>query len=582
MSARSRAAAMAVVAIAVAGRATIALWDAPLTPHHADEHILSREAIALWEGVTPREVGWPASTTRLMLSAVHGVQMLVETGPTLWRQRTQPDAALDTIVQWIARRSADAAPLYGAGRGLSILIGVLQVVVAFWAARTWLSPPGALYGALVCAVAPIAVTHSQFVLADVTGLLFATGAVGLLPGATPSRLRAAAVLAACAAASKFHFGLWLLPVLFSSWTATQGSWLERSRAVAIAGGLFLAVLVAWVPWFWLGPLLALKEFAGVVLVKIGEGGSVSAWRRVVALYSGLGIAAWLPVIVAPLALWNVRRAEGAVVIATVALGTTILAFSQFVFDRYALVLLPGVALMAGAALQGVARRLTARSTVLAWSAAAVLCLVAFAQLAAAERRVADPHPDLDVREWVLAHVPPGSRIALHSEFTQYLPRTAAQLDICSTFVQTREAYVQKWATNGVRITTAAGEPFRDAVLNDELFAAYWCSRERLLGQAGYHIVPYHDGARFQGRRTDVVLRGFIEGLHDPARGFDVLVTSFEVPGAPPPVAAVTRRGGQRLIYMRALAARPVADGLDPAGANTGSDGHKMARAPGQE
>jgi hypothetical protein len=228
--------------------------------------------------------------------------------------------------------------------------------------------------------------------------------------------------------------------------------------------------------------------------------------------------------------------------AAVLLGTIILAFSQVVFDRYALVLLPGVALMAGAAADDFGRWSTPRSAALRWAAAALLAGAALAQVAAAERRV---------QQWVLTHVAPGSRIALHSEFTQYLPRTERQLEDCATFVDTPAAYVHKWSTNGVLVPDATTEPFRGAVLNDERFAAYWCSRERRLRRGGYEIVSYHTGARFQGRLTNDVVREFLAGLRDPSLGFDVLVTSFAVPGAPAATAVVTRRTGQRLIYTRA-------------------------------
>src|SRR5262249_23624171 len=72
-------------------RFTVCLWSAPWTPHHPDEDILPLEALALWEGVTPREVGWPASTTRLTLSAVQGVQWVVARGHDAWRLRSSPD-----------------------------------------------------------------------------------------------------------------------------------------------------------------------------------------------------------------------------------------------------------------------------------------------------------------------------------------------------------------------------------------------------------------------------------------------------------------------------------------------------------
>jgi hypothetical protein len=46
-----------VLVIGVGARAAVLSWDDPCHPHHPDEGILPLEAIALWEGVTPREIG---------------------------------------------------------------------------------------------------------------------------------------------------------------------------------------------------------------------------------------------------------------------------------------------------------------------------------------------------------------------------------------------------------------------------------------------------------------------------------------------------------------------------------------------
>src|SRR5690349_19480779 len=108
--ARSRAWRLGTLAAVFVGallRIGMVLWAAPWEPHHPDEHILPLEAMALWEGVTPREVGWPGSTTRLILSAITGSQMLAEEGRGVWASRTQPDQALEMISRWTARRYVD-------------------------------------------------------------------------------------------------------------------------------------------------------------------------------------------------------------------------------------------------------------------------------------------------------------------------------------------------------------------------------------------------------------------------------------------------------------------------------------------
>src|SRR4051794_9819854 len=85
---------LALIVLGAACRFGFVFWQAPWTAHHPDEHILSLEAVALWEGITPREVGWPASTVRLALSGVHGVQMLADRRAALLAARSHPPAVL--------------------------------------------------------------------------------------------------------------------------------------------------------------------------------------------------------------------------------------------------------------------------------------------------------------------------------------------------------------------------------------------------------------------------------------------------------------------------------------------------------
>ena len=191
------------------------VWQQSWTPHHADEHILPEEALALWEGVTPRELGWPASTTRLGLSILYAVPFVAEQGSAL-RRAPNPEAALEIVSRYIAARWVDPSPLFVLGRWFSAFIGIAQVVVMAWALGRWLPASGAAIGALCAATMPLLVLYSQFILSEVTGVLFATAVLGLLPGATPGDYRRAMLLGlfvGLAAGTKFHFGLWLLPAV---------------------------------------------------------------------------------------------------------------------------------------------------------------------------------------------------------------------------------------------------------------------------------------------------------------------------------------------------------------------------------
>lgn len=197
------------------------VWEEPWTPHHFDEHVLPYEAVALWEGVTPREVGWPAGPFRLALSAAYAGRMLADQRRPLL-SAANPEAAMATVALWSGRRVADAAPLYTIGRTLSAVIGLLQVVLAMLAARAWLGRGSMPIAGALAAVAPLAVTHSQLVLADMTGACLATLLLALVPRVV-ANVRLApwlGVVAGLAATSKFHFGIWLLLPAAAIWIAS--------------------------------------------------------------------------------------------------------------------------------------------------------------------------------------------------------------------------------------------------------------------------------------------------------------------------------------------------------------------------
>ena len=538
---------LGVVAIGLALRALVVFWSVPLTPHHPDERILSFEAIGLWEGVTPREVGWPASTTRLALSGAHAVQFVAERGTAVWARRGNAGAALAEVARWIGDRFVDEAPIFLVARTVCIAIGLLQLVAMGWTATRLLTATGAVLAAAVCALAPLAVSHSQFVLADISGVLCATLAIGLIAGAGPPRVGAAGFLAGCAAASKFHFGLWLIPVLVVAWH--NGHPGRRVNLLLTALVAFALAILLLVPWFWLNPILALKELGGVVGVKVGSGARPFEWPvHFVTLTSGLGVLAWVPLLLRPRALTRQAGVLGRTILWTTLAGFAILVTSQIVFDRYSLVVLPGVALLAGAACAELCELPAVRWRTISRGLVAALALITLTETLVSQRRVGEAAVDWDVQQWILHHVAYDRRVALHDEFTQYLPQRADQLAACATDISTRQAYRDKLRVNGIT-GTGELEPVRSAILNDEYFTAYWCRREMAVSSGGYVLRPYHDGDRFHTLTTsEAIARLAIPA--DRPEAIDVLVLAYALPAGQTPAAVFERRAGRRVIYAR--------------------------------
>src|SRR5581483_5646364 len=101
-----------------------------------------------------------------------------------------------------------------------VVIGVLQVWLTYWAVCRWTSSAWTgLLGAIMAAISPIAVSHSQFILVDMTGVLFGTWLLGLLarPMTRPGQAVASGALLGLACASKWHFAVWGLPALLGLW-----------------------------------------------------------------------------------------------------------------------------------------------------------------------------------------------------------------------------------------------------------------------------------------------------------------------------------------------------------------------------
>jgi hypothetical protein len=542
---------LAAILIGALVRVGVVWWTDPWDTHHPDEHILPLEALALWEGVTPREIGWPGSTTRLVLSAVAASQCLLEEGGGMWRQRAQPDRALEIVSAWIGRRYVDPRPLYRLGRTISVVTGILQLIALAWTLSRWVGPIGTVVGTLAIALSPVTVAYSQYVLADIAGLLFGTIALGLAANPTPRRVVAITVLVGLAASSKFHFGLWIVTPLLCVWFGDRTAFPQRWRLSFLVVVTMASVVVTFVPWFAINPLLALKEFAGVVLVKIGHGSALDHIPRNAAIiFGGFGALGWLGSLagLGRSRAWDRRFAPVSI---PLLLATTALMASATVFDRYGIVLLPGAAIFAGL---GWDEWLRHRRVALRRGAAialAVCLVVTTTSLVRSQSIVGEADVDVLVRNWLVANVGPGSRVALHDEANAYLPRVADELLACAERVTTASAYQEKWLVEGVKTSFADQRPMESMVLDDERFNAYWCRRELGVGNpSGFRVVTYHDEPRFGAVLERDAVNDFKTGAHLATDVADVLVMNRRIDVGVPPVQTFKTARGTRVIYRR--------------------------------
>lgn len=530
-------------------------WQEPWTPHHFDEHILPYEALALWEGVTPREVGWPASTYRVLLSLAYSIPFLADSGAAVAHSPT-PAAAMHVVAQWSGARVGDPHILYMLGRVTSAVIGIVQVLATFMMARAWLGNVGGVFGAALAAVSPLAVTHSQLLLADVTGALFSTMMLGLLPRAWAGDGRVAPLLGflvGLAAASKFHFGIWLLPALGVWWVSRPDGQATAGRTVSSLTVLVVCAftIVALVPWLWINPVLGLKEFAGVVLAKAGAGaGAGQFFANMQSILRGLGWGILIGVVPGAWLLIRQRGRPAVLVLGTVALMLALVSVSSTVFDRYGLIAFPGLTLAAAAAWSQLAGRL--QTSVNPATVAVVLLLLFLPQPVAAVSRLGQINTYHVAHAWLRAHLPSGASVVIYSEDNQYLPRTSSQLVACANAVWTPAAYRDKWATNGIASSAESVMPMRLAVLNDELFHSHWCERELAAERAvAFDVYRFHFQPRYATIPFDALKQEFSAGASDPARGFDAVLVHVPLGTAAEPSRTFeTVTGPPLLLYLR--------------------------------
>ncbi len=544
----------ALVAVLLAGaavRAGVVFWSDPWGPHHPDEHILPLEALALWEGVTPREVGWPASTSRLVLSVVEAGELAVQKGHAVWQSRARPAEALAMITKWIGHQHVDSTGLYKTGRAVSVLLGTVQLIVLAWALSEWTGPIGVVIGTFAVAMGPLPVRYSQYVLADVFALLFATVLVGLAAKPTERRVIVMGALAALAAASKFHFGLWLLTPLLVALELPM-SRARRGVLMLAAVGMCAWVVITLVPWFWVSPLLAIKEFLGVVAVKVGGGGTYARIsQNAYVLLHGLTLMLLVGLLAGVYFFSRIDWRRMRSLWMPALLGFLILSASGGVFDRYALVLLPGLVVIAAAGWERWLTSVVALPQRIATALLAVCAVITLVSLWNAERMTGEIDVDVLAKRWVMDHVQPGSHIAVYDEMNALLPRTADQLTHCAEYVHTDEAYQRKFRSEGLSAEAVEDEPMRAMVLNDEDFEAYWCRRELdARSTPGFFVVRYHDAPRFDAVPENDVLHEFAHGGTAVTGGVDVLVINRDVDVGRPPAAVFATARGRRVIYRK--------------------------------
>ena len=407
---------VAIVAVFVA----CSLWgieqDLPYTPEVDEpDYVVRAGRIASTGDLDPRWFGHPGSTVMYPLAGLYH----------LWHAATHGGSWLHPNRQMSETFRASPSEFFLIGRLLMVTYMALGLPLVHRIGQQTLGDRSGLVAAWLTAISPLLVAHAQLVRPDTASFLFGMLALSaclrLLDEPSLRRQLLAGGAVGLAVASKYSL-LALVPVLVVAdglllrpAPRRDGLWLGAALGL-------LAVPVAFVvttPYFLVELPTALANIRYETSKSHLGADALSPWSNVWwylthALPASLGWPATLAA-GAGLVLLARRRRPGELLLLAFVLSVMLeLAFSRLHWARWLIPILPVVALSAGGALcDGIGRlRLGVRP---ARAAAAVAVLVL--SLAPADGIIrlglqhANPSTRLAAREWIVAHIPTGSRIA---------------------------------------------------------------------------------------------------------------------------------------------------------------------------
>jgi 4-amino-4-deoxy-L-arabinose transferase-like glycosyltransferase len=415
------------LAIGLALRAWSASYGLP-DLYHPDEPRIVERAVRFHQGdLNPRFFNWPS----LYMYVVAGAYGLVF-GPSA-----------DGVAGTYAR---DPAPFHLVGRLLTALFGTATIAILYLTARVAYGRAVALLAASLLAVDLLHVRDSHWVTTDVplTALITLATFYALRYWRDGRRVDAgvAGLVTGLATSMKYPGGLAFLGLLVAHAARQWGEPIWRrvaSKDTTLAAGLAATGFVLGTPFALLTPVAfvwgVLDELREVHTVQFGNEADAPGYLFHLA-YSLPEAMGW-PVLLLALAglVWAivVRGAREAVLLAFAVPYLVVIATWSSRFERYAIPLLPSLALLAAAAvvrgIDGLATRgrLARPWPGIVFAGVVVLLVVpALGRVAAYHRLLARP----DTRElgagWVERRVPRGARIALEP-YTLSLPVARRQL-----------------------------------------------------------------------------------------------------------------------------------------------------------
>ncbi len=337
--------------------------------------------------------------------------------------------AVRVAAAWGVTMDGTLTGVYITARALTVVLGVLTIPFVFAAARRFYGDAAGLIAAIVFAIVPLHIVHSHFATVDVPATLWVAaaifGAIVILERPTLRTYLLAGGAAGLAAGTKYNAGLVLVSVIVAHFVRTDFSGAlsrirDRRLWLSVVG--FVAGLLVASPQILIKPLEYSSKFAyetwhagaGHGLVFEGKG---SGWLDVInSLAYGTGPLLLLFFLMAA-ALAIVRRKPADwVILSFLVPYFLMIAFAKVRFARYAIPMIPPLAILCGRLITEVHSTLKdqgARIMRAGWIAAcAGLIVVTSIYSVAIDRLFAPPDARDKSIEWIKTHVPKGATIGV--------------------------------------------------------------------------------------------------------------------------------------------------------------------------
>ncbi len=287
-----------------------------------------------------------------------------------------------------------AHPSYLTARVVIALFGVGAVAAAWWLGRVSYGRLAGYVAGAAVAVETIGVAYSHMAVTDVAMTALLTVSLAF---AVRGRLEWAGVFAGLAASAKYPAVFLLVPLVVAGW----GRW----RRLAVSAGLAAVAFLATSPYVLVHPHQAWADTSRVQrLARDGwlgfEHDSWSLFSFTGKLWDGFGPVLVIAVIGLALALRRRTRTDLILAVFVLAYLADLLTIRAH-FDRYVLPIVPPLAVLAGR------QRALAPLTL-------GLLIVPLVWAIGDDVRLTRTDTRVVAERWLVAHVPPGARVAAES------------------------------------------------------------------------------------------------------------------------------------------------------------------------